>query len=175
MPSTKDIALVFTPDELDLLGRTADALSAYMGKPVLAQVIDAEETGFEWVIFAIPLGVDEDVEDQVVVQIGGAGARVLGNQGGLILADGDVFDCDYLWAIQLSDLEGVRYIKVDQEGDEIAWTDDLKEILPFAVLDELPPEDEDENDDEEDDDDDDDSEDVDIFDPADTGPRRTLH
>src|SRR5690606_16848666 len=70
--------LVFTADELDLLGRTADALSAYMGKPVLAEIMDAEETGFEWVIFAVPLDVQDNPDDHVVVQIGGADARFVG-------------------------------------------------------------------------------------------------
>lgn len=172
MSTTNNATLIFTADELDLLGRTADALSAYMGKPVLAQVIDAQETGFEWVIFAIPLGIEEELKDQVVVQVGGPGARVLGNQGGLILADNDIFDCDYLWAIQLSDLEGVRFIKVDQEGDEVAWTDDLKDILPFAVSDEPLPDDEE---DEDDDESTDDAEDVDLFDPDDVNSPRILH
>src|SRR3546814_15442249 len=54
----------------------------------------------------------------------------------MIIADGDVFDCEYLWAIQLSDLEGVRFIKVDQEGEEVAWTENLQDILPFVMADE---------------------------------------
>ena len=83
MPSAADPDLNFTAEELDLLGRTADALSAYMGKPVLAEVVDASETGFEWVIFAIPLDVEDGGEDKVIVQIGGPGARIVGNKGGL--------------------------------------------------------------------------------------------
>lgn len=137
MSDTTEPNLVFTADELDLLGRTADALSAYMGKPVLAEVMDAEETGFEWVIFAVPLDVQDDPSDLVVVQIGGEGARIIGNQGGMKIAEGDVFDCEYLWAIQLSDLEGVRFIKVDHEGDEVAWADRLTDILPFVMAEEL--------------------------------------
>lgn len=152
MPAKETPPLVFTADELDLLGRTADALSAYMGKPVLAEVIDAEETGFEWVIFAVPLDVQDNPDDHVVVQVGGAEARFLGNTGGMTIRDGDAFDCEYLWAIQLSDLEGVRYIKVDQDGDEVAWTDTLQEILPFIMTDEAAPEDDDDDRDDEDDD-----------------------
>src|SRR3546814_11725693 len=53
----------------------------------------------------------------------------------MIIADGDVFDCEYLWAIQLSDLEGVSFIKVDQEGEEVAWTENLQDILPFVMAD----------------------------------------
>lgn len=165
--------LVFTPDELDLLGRTADALSAYMGKPVLAELIDAEETGFEWVIFAVPLGVEEDIDDITVVQIGGPGARLLGNKGGLAIKDGEVYDCEYLWAIQRADLEHIRYIKVDHAGDEVAWTDTLAEILPFVVQDEgLMPDDDDDDRDAGDDGPDDDIEGADPYDPR--GPR-TLH
>lgn len=170
MPTSQAPPLIFTADELDLISRTADALSAYMGKPVLAEVISAEETGFEWVIFAVPLDVAEAPEDIVVVQIGGQDSRIIGNQGGLVIADGDVYDCEYLWAIQLSDLEGVRFIKVDQEGEEIAWSENLRDVLPFVMADE--PIIDDDDDDLEDDspDDADDS-----FDPHENGGRRTLH
>lgn len=116
-----------------MLARTADALTAYMGKPVLAEVIDADETGFEWVLFAIPLETHDDASDLVTVQVGGAGARIIGHKGGLQIADGDIYECQYLWAIQLSDLEGVRFIKLDDEGEEVAWSDDLRTMLPFAL------------------------------------------
>ncbi len=142
----------FTADELDLLGRTADALSAYMGKAVLAEVIDAEDTGFEWVLFGAPLDTKDEAEGLTTVQIGGAGTRLLGNKGGLDIDSEEVFDCEYLWAIQLSTLEGVRFIKVDQQGDEIAWTDDLREILPFHLSDEPIPEDDDDEGEPDDDD-----------------------
>lgn len=169
MPTTQESPLRFTADELDLIGRTADALSAYMGKPVLAEVIDAEDTGFEWVIFAVPLDVQDNPDDIVVVQVGGSGARIIGNQGGLVIADGDIFECEYLWAIQLSDLEGVRFIKVDQEGEEIAWSENLRDVLPFVMSDEPVSEDDDDLEDDEPDDDDD------IFDPHETDSPRTLH
>jgi hypothetical protein len=173
MSSDYESSLAFTADEIDLLGRTADALSAYMGKPVLAEIMDAEETGFEWVVFATPLDIHDDAADQVVVQIGGAGARLLGSTGGMVIADGDVFDCEYLWAIQLSDLEGVRFIKVDQSGEEIAWTDSLRDILPFALHDQpAPPDDDEDGDDDGGDDDDDDDDPLDSGRPSEP---RTLH
>src|SRR5690606_3735631 len=163
MSTNETSPLVFTDEELDLLGRTADAMSAYMGKPVLAEIIDAEETGFEWVIFAVPLDVQDNPDDHVVVQIGGADARIVGSTGGMTITDGEVFDCEYLWAIQLSDLEGVRFIKVDQEGDEVAWTDTLQDILPFIMADEAPVDDSDDDDDD------------DMLDLDDPGGPRTLH
>lgn len=169
MSTNQESPLVFTADELDLLGRTADALSAYMGKPVLAEVINADETGFEWVIFAVPLDVEENSEELVVVQIGGSNTRIIGNQGGLVIADDDMFDCEYLWAIQLSDLEGVRFIKVDQEGEEIAWSENLSDVLPFVMVDQATSDDIDDLDDDGPDDDDD------IFDPYETESPRTLH
>ncbi len=169
MSTNQDSPLLFTADELDLIGRTADALSAYMGKPVLAEVIAADETGFEWVIFAVTLDVEENPEDLVVVQIGGSDSRIVGNQGGLVIADGDVYDCEYLWAIQLSDLEGVRFIKVDQEGEEIAWSENLRDVLPFVMADDPVSDDIDDLDDDGPDDDDD------IFDPHETESPRILH
>ncbi|WP_442593063.1 hypothetical protein ACSBPU_16980 [Parapusillimonas sp. JC17] len=171
MSDNQEPPLVFSADELDLLGRTADALSAYMGKPVLAEVMDAEETGFEWVIFAVPLDVQDDPSDFVVVQIGGPEARIIGNKGGMTIAADDVFDCEYLWAIQLSDLEGVRYIKVDQEGDEVAWADTLQDILPFVMADELAADSDDDDAADEDEDDDDD----DPYEGGDPAAPRTLH
>ncbi len=171
MPSAADPDLNFTAEELDLLGRTADALSAYMGKPVLAEVVDASETGFEWVIFAIPLDVEDGGEDKVIVQIGGPGARIVGNKGGLEPGD-DVYDCEYLWAVQLSDIEGVRFIKVDQDGEEIAWSDDLRSVLPFELTDAPLPDDDDDDDLDEDNDDDGDDDLKNLFDEP---PHRTLH
>ncbi|ROT45497.1 hypothetical protein [Pusillimonas sp. NJUB218] len=139
--------LTFTDEEIDYLGRTADALSAYIGKPVLAEIIDADETGFEWVVFGIPLDVADDAENHVIVAIGGQNARIIGNKGGIDIKD-EVYDCEYLWAIQLSDLEGVRFIKVDHEGEEVAWSDDIGGILPFELSDEpLPDIDEEDDDD----------------------------
>ncbi|QAA92601.1 hypothetical protein [Pollutimonas thiosulfatoxidans] len=167
MPTPNDTNLVFTADELDLLGRTADSLSAYMGKPVLAEIMDADETGFEWVIFGVPLDIEDQPDDYVVVQIGGPGARLLGSTGGLNVADGDVYECEYLWAIQLSDLEGVRYIKVDQDGDEVAWTDNLAEVLPFVMAEDAMDDDDGNDLDDEDDDD--------PYDLDDRNEPRTLH
>lgn len=140
MTASTPSPLTFTPHELELLARTADALSAYMGKPVLAEVVDAEEAGFEWVIFAIPLETGETRE--VTVQIGGANARLLGQKGGLTLRSDDVFLCEFLWAIQLTDVKGIRFIKVDDHGNEVAWTETLNEILPFVLSDAPVPEEE---------------------------------
>lgn len=129
--------LRFTDAEADLLGRTADALSAYIGKPVIAEIVTNDEAGYEWALFARPLIPEESADDTLTVQAGGPGARFLGNLGGLSLDHNDPLECQLLWAIQLSDLEGVRYIKVDHNGEEIAWTEVLTDVLPFA-LDEAP-------------------------------------
>lgn len=168
MTQTSESPLTFTEEEIDYLGRTADALSAYLGKPVLAEVIDGEETGFEWVVFGIPLDVADNPEEHVIVAIGGKDARIIGNKGGIDFNDGDIYDCEYLWAIQLSDLEGVRFIKVDHEGEETAWSDDIGSILPFELSDEPLS---DLSDDEDEDDDDDNGPDDDtLFTPPKTPP-----
>src|SRR5690606_5064132 len=125
--------LRFTDTEADLLGRTADALSAYTGKPIIAEIVANDEAGYEWVLFARPLTPGETTDDTPTVQAGGPGARFLGNLGGLSLDGDDPLECELLWAIQLSDLEGVRFIKVDGNGDEVAWTEELADILPFAL------------------------------------------
>ena len=161
MTDTTHAPLTFTTEELEHLGRTADALSAYIGKPVLAEVIDGEETGFEWVVFGIPLDIGDDPEDHIVVSIGGPNPRIIGNKGGMDIKDGEIYDCEYLWAIQLSDLEGVRFIKVDHEGEEVAWSEDIAGILPFDLTEQTLDYEDDEDDEDaeridEDDDDEDD-------------------
>jgi len=123
--------LTFTNAEIDLLARTADALSAYVGKPVLAEIMNADETGYEWVAFAVPLDINEDETNIPVIQIGGANARLIGSQGGVHIDGNETYSCRFLWAIQCADIGPIRYIKVNHEGDEIGWAEQLLELLPF--------------------------------------------
>jgi len=118
------LILCFTDAELDILARTADAMSAHMGKPVLAEIIAEDDIGAECVIFALPLQPGETDDDIVKVNLGGPHARFIGNCGGLAL-DEDALECVLLWAVQLSDLPGVRFIKLDAAGEEVAWSDTL--------------------------------------------------
>ncbi len=147
------LSLALTPAEADLLGRTADALCAYLGKPVIAEIVAEPDEGYEWALFALPLGPKDEDGDKPRVQAGGAGARLLGNCGGLDLSDGQAVDCEFLWAIQLSSLEGVRYIKVDTQGEEVAWTDTLTDLLPFDLHDAAASPDDESADEDEDEDD----------------------
>ena len=130
---THHSALVFNAKDLDLLARTADALSAYLGKPVLVEIINASETGFEWAVFAIPLDVNEDTTEIPVVQIGGANALLLGSQGGVQIAENEIYSCRFMWAIQRADIEEIKYIKINHEGDENAWGETLQDVLPFDL------------------------------------------
>ncbi|MFA5664403.1 hypothetical protein [Castellaniella sp.] len=123
--------LGFTAADADLLGRTADALTAWMGKPVIAEIIAETDAGYEWALFAIPLKPGEALEARV--QVGGAGARFVGGCGGLDLGDGQMIECALLWAIQRCDFGEIQYIKVDDQGEETAWSDNLAGLLPFAV------------------------------------------
>lgn len=145
--------LEFTREEIDLIGDTADAMSAYMGKPVLAEIMGAEDTGAEWVAFGIPLDVDDEIDEDamVVVQLGGPQARYAGNRGGLG-ADDDVYSCECLWIIQLSDDEAGRYVKVDPLNQEYDASNDLRELLPFNVSDDAFAVQADDEDDDQDDD-----------------------
>ena len=146
----------FSASELDMLAKTADALSAYLGKPVLAEVVLGDD-GTEWVTYGVPM--DENAkpdEEQTHVQLGGPGARLLGNRGGLPQSDDDTYDCLYLWAIEISLNEGERFVKLDHDGEESAWSDSLEDVLPFALTEEPVPEDPDEDEDEDEDDEDED-------------------
>jgi len=150
LPDARQENLTFTSDELTLLARTADALTAYSGKSVLAEHGTFEDGG-AWVIFAIPLSVEEKVEKgTTTVQMGGPGTLWLGNAGGLNPGPDDVYECRYIWSIQITDDEGARFVKLDENGEAAAWSDFLPDLLPFAAGADaqiLPPdEDEDEGD-----------------------------
>ena len=135
--NTPEPLLTFTQEEIDLIGDTADALSAYMGKPVLAEIMDAADTGAEWVAFGVPLDIDDEIDEEstVVIQLGGPGARYAGNRGGLALDDA-AYSCECLWIIQLSDDPDARYAKVDPLTQEFITGNNLRELLPFEVSDE---------------------------------------
>lgn len=134
--TSPEAGLIFTQDEIDLIARTADAMSAYMGKPVLAEIMDAEDTGAEWVAFGIPLDVNDEVDEDstIVIQLGGPGARYAGSRGGLD-PDDDIYECECLWIIQLSEDESGRYVKVDPLNQEYVAGNDLRELLPFDISD----------------------------------------
>lgn len=179
-PASPAAQLRFTQTELDMLAKTADALTAYLGRPVLAEV-DADEDGAEWVTFGSTLDVKDPHaapsglaapqegasaverpggkkdrsagdEDRLHVQLGGKEARLLGQSGGLP-ESADAYDCLYLLAIQLSANKGERFVKIDEDGEESAWSDELADVLPFSLdEEELPPLEDDDEDEEEDDD-----------------------
>lgn len=135
--TTSDFALRFTEQELAILGKTADGLSAYMGKSVLAEIGLDDEA--EWVIFAVPLAVDEQPDETVMhVQMGGPGARFVGNRGGLDL-DTEVYDCQYLWAIQITEDPEARFVRLDRDGEEFDFSMELTDLLPFDLTDETLP------------------------------------
>lgn len=124
----------FSADDLLLLERTADALSAWWGKPVMAE--HGQTEGVPWAVFGLPMANDapeEDAEEFAVWQMGGAGALSLGNAGGLAPAPDDVHDCRLLWAIQVGTEPGERYVRLDATGQVEAWSDSLVELLPFQV------------------------------------------
>ncbi len=129
--------LAFTETELALLARTADALTAYTGKPVLAET--GVTDGVPWVVFGIPIPPDaadaEELDEEVIVwKMGEApGVNWVGNAGGLAPRPDDIFDCYLLWAIQLTAAEGERFVKLDERGEVIAWAEELSDLLPFVV------------------------------------------
>jgi hypothetical protein len=136
----------FSATELQMLAQTADALTAYLGKPVLAEV-ELTEQNSEWVTFGIPLDEHAAAEEtQPYVRMGGPGARLLGSRGGLASTDDTCYGCLYLWAIQITVNEGERFIKLDQDGEESAWSDNLADVLPFVLSEDewAAPEDQDE-------------------------------
>src|SRR5690606_32847319 len=146
------------------LARRTICLGAVKGHTVLAWVVLGDVVSV-WVTFGVPLAQGAVADDQPHVQLGGPQARLLGNRGGLAPADNDAYDCLYLWAVQITLAEGERFVKLDQSGEEAAWSDDLADVLPFALTDEPLPDDDDY------DDEDDEDEDGDEVGPGGPGPR----
>jgi hypothetical protein len=62
----------------------------------------------------------------------------VGNRGGLDL-ESEVYDCQYLWAVQITDDPEARFVRLDQHGDEFDYAMDLAELLPFDLTDEALP------------------------------------
>ncbi len=125
----------FTQEELELLIKTADALSAYMGKPVLAE-IDTSEDGYEWIAFGVPLDAEEEPDaETVIMQMGGPSARLLGQTATLEDFAQAVYDCEFLWGIQITDDEFLRYVRIDHDGDEVEWSEEIATLLPFGMQD----------------------------------------
>ena len=128
----------FTDHEIALLKKTADALTAYLGKPVIAE-IDTTEDGLEWVAFGVPLDIaDENPDDIVTLEMGGPGARLISESSDLENPEEEVYACEFLWGIQITDIENARFVRIDFEGEEVEWADDIEELLPFGMRDPEP-------------------------------------
>lgn len=142
----------FTEHEIALLKKTAEALTAYLGKPVIAE-IDTTEDGLEWVAFGVPLDIaDENPEDIVTLEMGGPGSRLVSESSDLENPEDEIYACEFLWGIQITDIENARFVRIDFEGEEVEWGDDLEEMLPFGMKEPEPGElveDDEEEDDEE--------------------------
>ena len=160
-------ALTFTDAELTMLGKTADALSAYMGTAILAEV--GHTDGVQWVIFGRALDADERVaEDIVHVQMGGPGTNILGQRGGLQTHQ-SAYDCAFLWAIEITDDEVERFVRLDPDGEVFDAAPELAMLLPFTLEEpDVPADDGLESADDPNDDD------LDILDP-DSDPSATRH
>lgn len=129
---TAPTPLMFSAQDLILLGKTADSLSAYLGAAVLAEVGESE--GSEWVIFGQALAVDESPEEGVLlVQLGGSEARLLGGTGGIEASD-QPYECSYLWSIQITEYDDERYVKLDSTGEVIDTSPTLDALLPFSII-----------------------------------------
>lgn len=122
----------FSPEELELLAKTADALSAYLGKPVLAE-IDTTEEGYEWIAFSSPLEVNQEIDQEAVLMtMGGPSARLIGSSALLEDFNQVVYECEFLWGIQIGE-PPLRFTRIDHQGDEVDWSEDLAMLLPFGL------------------------------------------
>ncbi len=125
--------LKFSDAEIAMLGSTADALSAYMGAAVLAEI--DENDGAQCVIFARALDQGEPPpEDLVHVQMGGPNAQVLGQRGGLDTSKSS-YDCEFLWAIEITDSPDERFVRLNPEGEVFDAANELGLLLPFSLED----------------------------------------
>ncbi|NEN76583.1 hypothetical protein F9B74_09730 [Pelistega sp. NLN82] len=124
----------FTKEDIELLSKTVEALSAYMGKPVLAE-IDVTEEGYEWIAFGTPLEVNQDVDPEaVIMQMGGPSARLIGASALLEDFNRSIYNCEFLWGIQVGE-PPLTYTRIDYHGEEVDWSDDISLLLPFGMTD----------------------------------------
>lgn len=131
--SNADSDRKFTESEMAMLGSTADALSAYMGAAILAEVDETD--GSQWVIFGRVLDENTAPDDDTVhVQIGGNGSLVLGQKGGLE-TDTTAYDCEFLWAIEITESIEERYVRLNPQGEVFDASPDLITLLPFSMSD----------------------------------------
>ena len=164
---------VFTDDELEVLAKTADVLSAWTGKCVLCEKNITDE-GVELAIFAQVLDQDdigqtadadeaeeahaiEDKEEGQFLLLGGADSSILGNAGGLSDINTQVYECRLLFSIMFNAEEGQfaeRFILVNDEFELVTSSDELEELVPFSLreVDDLDDWDDDDWDDHDDDD-----------------------
>lgn len=174
---------VFTDDELEILAKTADVLSAWTGKCVLCEK-NITDDGVEVAIFAQVLDSNDvigntaeadeaeephatqDEDEGQFLLLGGADSSIIGNAGGLEDISTQVYECRLLFSIMFNADEGQfaeRFILVNDEFELVTSSDDLEELVPFSLkevdeIDDWIDEDWDADDHEHDDDDDDDDE-----------------
>ncbi len=126
------MSITFTEQEIELLGQTADSLGAFVGRHVLAQ-LDTVPEGYEWVAFACPLDTTKDNTDVTQIQMGGPTARLIGSEGGLGDIQEEMYLCQFLYAIQLTDAPDARFVRINDRGEPVFWSNDLNELLPFTL------------------------------------------
>ncbi|WP_432786834.1 hypothetical protein AAEX37_00893 [Oligella sp. MSHR50489EDL] len=144
---------VFTDEELEILAKTADALSAWTGKCVLCEK-NITEDGLEVAIFAQvldtnagdkqagdadeaeePHAVRDEDEGQFLL-LGGADSAIIGSAGGLEDISTQMYECRLLFSIMFNAEEGQfaeRFILVNDEFELVTTADDIEELVPFSL------------------------------------------
>lgn len=147
---------VFTDDELEVLAKTADVLSAWTGKCVLCEK-NITDDGIEVAIFAQVLDSKdainrastedeadeaeephaiEDKDEGQFLLLGGADSSIIGNAGGLEDIGTQVYECRLLFSIMFNADEGhfaERFILVNDEFELVTTSDELEELVPFSL------------------------------------------
>ena len=144
---------VFTDEELEILAKTADALSAWTGKCVLCEKNITDE-GVEVAIFAQVLDANaspqqaadaDEVEEPHAVKdedegqfllLGGADSTIIGSAGGLEDISSQIYECRLLFSIMFNADEGQfaeRFILVNDEFELVTTADEIEELVPFSL------------------------------------------
>lgn len=144
---------VFTDEELEILAKTADALSAWTGKCVLCEKNITDE-GVEVAIFAQVLDTNaspqqaadaDEVEEPHAVKdedegqfllLGGADSTIIGSAGGLEDISSQVYECRLLFSIMFNADEGQfaeRFILINDEFELVTTADEIEELVPFSL------------------------------------------
>lgn len=131
--SPDDPNAVFSDDDLILLAYTADTLSHFYGRPVLAQLCLLDD-GYETVMFALPEGIGHDIPAlSKRLCFGGAGTEMLGRKSSLAFHPQAHYYGYLLFALQYTNQPYPAYRLLDSNLQAVSVSRQLGDLVPLRL------------------------------------------